>query len=197
MRLACEQDSEVARLHELFASVGAEERPQPDISAAEWLRRRGASNRMLAVADACYANDFGCSLEQLGLSEMITENQRWDSGGTPALLLTLTQQHVASCLLSTSFSMPVLSLLTPLLSAVMKRLFLCLAGETYLVLDRSLKAVVQHLAAGLEDNMALEWPVHRIDYSLSGAKLFGLSGEAILLACFLPTSNPVVHVGPL
>ncbi len=34
----------------------------------------------MAIAEACYANDFGCSLNQLGLSEMITENQRWDSG---------------------------------------------------------------------------------------------------------------------
>ena len=35
---------------------------------------------MIAIAEACYANDFGCSLDQLGLCEMITENQRWDSG---------------------------------------------------------------------------------------------------------------------
>ena len=34
----------------------------------------------MAIAEACYANDFGCSLDQLGLCEMITENQRWDSG---------------------------------------------------------------------------------------------------------------------
>ena len=76
----CKQDEELERLHELFASVGGRSRPEPDISAREWLQQEGASERMLAVADACYANDFGCSLHQLGLSEMITENQRWDSG---------------------------------------------------------------------------------------------------------------------
>jgi hypothetical protein len=32
---------------------------------------------MLAVADSCYANDFGCSLSQLGLREMVEENRRW------------------------------------------------------------------------------------------------------------------------
>ena len=37
---------------------------------------------MVAIAEACYANDFGCSLDQLGLHEMITENQRWDSGAS-------------------------------------------------------------------------------------------------------------------
>ena len=30
---------------------------------------------MLAVADACYANDFGCSLSQLGLTEMVEESR--------------------------------------------------------------------------------------------------------------------------
>ena len=71
------------RLHELFALVGQRSRPEPDISAEMWLRQEGVSERMLAVADACYANDFGCSLHQLGLSEMIIENQRWDSGASP------------------------------------------------------------------------------------------------------------------
>ena len=40
-----------------------------------------------AVAEACYANDFGCSLEQLGLSELITENQRWSAGLFSCVLL--------------------------------------------------------------------------------------------------------------
>lgn len=41
---------------------------------------QGATDKMLAAAEACYANDFGCSLRQLGLREMITENRYWDSG---------------------------------------------------------------------------------------------------------------------
>ena len=44
---------------------------------------QGATDKMLAAAEACYANDFGCSLRQLGLREMITENRSWDSGGHP------------------------------------------------------------------------------------------------------------------
>lgn len=61
---------------------------------------QGASKRMIAIAEACYANDFGCSLDQLGLSEMITENQRWDSGaylwhwsGWPVLPLAKSLCH--------------------------------------------------------------------------------------------------------
>ncbi|EIE19221.1 amine oxidase [Coccomyxa subellipsoidea C-169] len=124
-------DEELERLHELFASVGQRVRPEPDISAAEWLRQEGASERMMAVADACYANDFGCSLHQLGLSEMITENQRWDS------------------------------------------------GDTYLILDRPLQALVQHLSKGVENNIQLQWPVSRIEYGPEGAKLYGPSGSVV------------------
>jgi hypothetical protein len=31
----------------------------------------------MSVADACYANDFCASLEQVGLREMIEENRGW------------------------------------------------------------------------------------------------------------------------
>ena len=46
------------------------------------------------VAEACYANDFGCSLEQLGLGEMITENQRWDSGALPITKMPCMVQYL-------------------------------------------------------------------------------------------------------
>ncbi len=67
------------QVHDLFDCVGDETPPEPssDMSAEQWLRSTGASEKMLAVAAVCYANDFGCSLRQLGLREMIIENQRW------------------------------------------------------------------------------------------------------------------------
>jgi hypothetical protein len=42
------QDEELERLHELFATVGELPQPDEDISAAQWLRKQGASERMLA-----------------------------------------------------------------------------------------------------------------------------------------------------
>lgn len=66
------------QLHDLFDDVG-DEIPPPagqDVSADQWLRSKGATPLQLEVAGVCYANDFGCSLQQLGLREMITENQR-------------------------------------------------------------------------------------------------------------------------
>ncbi|KAF8072874.1 PAO3 [Scenedesmus sp. PABB004] len=73
---------EVDELHELFENVCDEPPPPPgaDVSVEQWLRGKGATALQLAVADACYANDFGASLGQLGLREMIVESQRWDSG---------------------------------------------------------------------------------------------------------------------
>lgn len=60
--------------------MGEESCPGEDISAEQWLRRKGVNEKMIAIADACYANDFGCSIRQLGLRETIIENQKWDSG---------------------------------------------------------------------------------------------------------------------
>lgn len=36
---------------------------------------------------------------------------------------------------------------------------------------------MQHLAAGLEQNLALGWPVYRIEYNSRGAKVFGPAGQ--------------------
>ena len=67
---------------DLMDDIGSQSLPPdaPDQSVASWLRQQGASERMLAIAEACYANDFGCSLEDLGLRECIIENQRWEAG---------------------------------------------------------------------------------------------------------------------
>jgi hypothetical protein len=66
------------QLHELFENVGDEAPPPPgrDVSAEQWLRSKGASELQMEVADVCYANDFGCSVQQLGLREMIVENNK-------------------------------------------------------------------------------------------------------------------------
>ncbi len=40
---------------------------------------QGATDKMIAAADACYANDWGCSIHQLGLRELITEARRTDA----------------------------------------------------------------------------------------------------------------------
>ncbi|CAK0783395.1 hypothetical protein CVIRNUC_006594 [Coccomyxa viridis] len=125
------QDEDLQRVHELFASVGKTAPPRTDISAMHWLKMQNANSRMVAIAEACYANDFGCSLDQLGLHEMITENQRWDS------------------------------------------------GDTYLVLDRCLSSIVEHLHSKLEGRTRTSWPVSCIEYSDGSATVHGPSGQRL------------------
>eukprot|EP00878_Enallax_costatus_P027136 GHUV01029188.1.p1 GENE.GHUV01029188.1~~GHUV01029188.1.p1 ORF type:complete len:433 (+),score=137.10 GHUV01029188.1:367-1665(+) len=89
--------TEVDELHELFENVGAEVPPPAgqDVTAEAWLRSKGATDLQLEVADVCYANDFGCNLKQLGLREMITENNKWDSGET-YLILDKSMSHLVN-----------------------------------------------------------------------------------------------------
>ena len=90
------QDEDLETTHRLFAEVGSESYPETDISGEQWLRNRGVSDKVLAIADACYANDFGCSLHQLGLRELITENQKWDSGTSSLHAPNLHSYHGVS-----------------------------------------------------------------------------------------------------
>ena len=76
------QDADVNAVLDRFSSIGNEAQPEVDMSAEQWLRNNGASDRMVSIADACIANDFGCSIDQLGLRESIIENQNWDVGSS-------------------------------------------------------------------------------------------------------------------
>ncbi len=51
------------------------------------------------------------------------------------------------------------------------------AGDTYLILDRSLSTIVEHLQKGLEGRIRTDWPVSLIEYSDTGVLLHGPSGE--------------------
>ena len=52
-----------------------------------------------------------------------------------------------------------------------------MAGETYLLLDRSLQSLVNQLAQPLAGNVQLDWPVHKISYGQDGATLHGPHGK--------------------
>ena len=64
-------------MHAIIDQRGSENHPPPgrDLNAIEWLKSKGASERMIAAAEACYANDNASSLRELGLTEMIEENR--------------------------------------------------------------------------------------------------------------------------
>ena len=51
------------------------------------------------------------------------------------------------------------------------------AGDTYLLLDRSLQALIDHMARPLKHCIQTSWPVHSINYSQDGATLHGPNGR--------------------
>ncbi|GLC55793.1 hypothetical protein PLESTB_001029400 [Pleodorina starrii] len=132
-------DDEVDKVHDLFGDCGDEAHPPPgkDLSAAEWMAAKGCTVRQMAVADACYANDFACSLRQLGVREMIEENRGWD------------------------------------------------CGESYLLMDRSMGAVVTHLAR--DANIKTNWVVSSIAYDNGGVRICAADGRVVRCRAALVT----------
>jgi hypothetical protein len=47
-------------VHDLFENIGDMPKPAPgtDMTVEQYMRQQGATEKQLAVADACYANDF-------------------------------------------------------------------------------------------------------------------------------------------
>jgi hypothetical protein len=68
------------------------------ISAASWLADVvGANARVRKLADAIYANDFGCSLHKMGMHESVIEKKAWKYG-EQYLVLDRSLSHVAAAL---------------------------------------------------------------------------------------------------
>ena len=53
------------------------------------------------------------------------------------------------------------------------------AGEEYLLLDRSVSRVTDHIGRSTDANLLLSWPVHSIEYSGHGAVIKGSGGRQI------------------
>ena len=54
-----------------------------------------------------------------------------------------------------------------------------IAGETYLLLDRSLRHLVEHIGKPSQQQTALQWPVSRIFHSPRGAMVSGPQGTRL------------------
>lgn len=81
-----EKHEDIQHAHKLFQELAFEDPDAPDISMAEYLHRRGTNNSVYQLAESIYANDFGCSLKQLGVRECIQEAQNWIYGDTYLIL---------------------------------------------------------------------------------------------------------------
>ena len=52
-------------------------------------------------------------------------------------------------------------------------------GEEYLILDRPISGITDHIARPVEGNILLDWPVHSIEYGAQGALVCGRGGRKI------------------
>ena len=77
---ADENDPDVVEVHRLFDELPGVPTDR-DVTALEWLRDIvKASDRVIALAESIYANDFGCSLSMMGMHESIVEKKKWVYG---------------------------------------------------------------------------------------------------------------------
>ncbi|KAJ7559120.1 hypothetical protein O6H91_04G070700 [Diphasiastrum complanatum] len=109
------ENPEIQHVHEIFSGLAEEVPPNPDVNMKEYMLSKGFTHIGLQLAQSIYGNDFGCSLEHLGVRECIQEAQHWTY------------------------------------------------GDTYVILDRPLSCLIEHLASGL--SVILDSAVETIDYS--------------------------------
>eukprot|EP00238_Polyblepharides_amylifera_P009068 CAMPEP_0196586828 /NCGR_PEP_ID=MMETSP1081-20130531/55722_1 /TAXON_ID=36882 /ORGANISM="Pyramimonas amylifera, Strain CCMP720" /LENGTH=450 /DNA_ID=CAMNT_0041908839 /DNA_START=48 /DNA_END=1400 /DNA_ORIENTATION=+ len=99
MEEADTKDPDVEKVHELFGNMAKVKLSQgQDISALEWLRACRASEKVVALGESIYANDFGTSLRNLGVREMKVEQALWNQGDEYLVLdrpLTCVAQYLA------------------------------------------------------------------------------------------------------
>lgn len=77
---ADENDPDVREVHRLFAELPGVPIDR-DVTALEWLRDIvRCSDKVLALAESIYANDFGTSLALMGMQEAVVEQRGWNYG---------------------------------------------------------------------------------------------------------------------
>ena len=94
---ADENDPDVREVHRLFAELPGVPIDR-DVTALEWLRDIvQCSDKVLALAESIYANDFGTSLALMGMQEAVVEQRGWNYG-EKYLVLDRSLRRVAEAL---------------------------------------------------------------------------------------------------
>jgi len=78
---AAEELPEVAQMTEAFEALGEPAaRALPEQTLLQYMAGRGLSSRVLDLADAIYANDYGADMSDVGLHETVAEQREWKYG---------------------------------------------------------------------------------------------------------------------
>ena len=73
------ETEDIEKVHEFFDNILDVDEAE-GASVEEIMRRRGANDAQIEIAEVCYANDFGTSLRDLGLAELKQEKSEWSYG---------------------------------------------------------------------------------------------------------------------
>ena len=79
---AADEEEDVAAMHEAFEELGEDEEVAklPEQSLLQFFVSKGLSSRVLDLADAIFANDYGADASDVGLHEVIHEQRCWNHG---------------------------------------------------------------------------------------------------------------------
>lgn len=99
--LASEADEQpdVAAMHEAFERLGELAADPPEQSLLQYFTAQGLSSRVVDLADAIFANDYGADASDVGLREVVHEQRHW-AHGEKYLVLKDACLHDAMCTLA-------------------------------------------------------------------------------------------------
>ena len=76
-----EDDKELTRMLDTFEMTGEMDADLiPDESLLQYMARMGTSSRLIDMADAIFANDYGNEASKIGLKEVVHEQDSWKYG---------------------------------------------------------------------------------------------------------------------
>lgn len=76
-----EKDSEFQKMLEVFEMTeGLDPKLIPEETLLQYMARMGTPSRVLDMADAIFANDYGAEMSKIGLRETAHEQQQWNYG---------------------------------------------------------------------------------------------------------------------
>lgn len=87
-----EADEDIQSMHDAFASLGESD---GDVSLLLALAGKQVPLRVMGLADAIYANDYGAALSDVGVREVVVEQEAWNHGEEYLVLEEGTLHDVA------------------------------------------------------------------------------------------------------
>lgn len=90
-----EQDADIQRMLEVYEMLdGLDAKLIPEESLLQYFVRMGVPSRVLDMADAIFANDYGADMSRIGIKETVQEQHAWKYGEDYLILEGCTYSDV-------------------------------------------------------------------------------------------------------